>query len=72
MSKKILGPVHLLTKTDKWDYLQCPIIEFLFFSCFDIGKFLEGLGSGIGTGLVFCRSFSVSSNVADHKVHMIA
>ena len=26
-------------------------------------KILEGLGSGIGTGLVFCLSFSVSINV---------
>ena len=25
--KKILDPVHMLTKTDTWDYLQCPIIE---------------------------------------------
>ena len=24
-SKKNLGPVHLLTKMDKWDYLQSPI-----------------------------------------------
>ena len=37
-SKKILGPVHLLTKTNKWDYLQCPIIEKKFVSCFDIGE----------------------------------
>ena len=28
-----------------------------------LGKFLEALGSGIGTGLVFCHSFSVSNNV---------
>ena len=27
------------------------------------GKFLEVLGSGIGAGLVFCHSFSVSNNV---------
>jgi hypothetical protein len=27
------------------------------------GKFLEALGSGIGTSLVFCLSFSVSNNV---------
>ena len=37
-SKKILGPVHLLPKTDKWDYLRSPIIEFFFVSCFDIGE----------------------------------
>ena len=36
ISKKILGPVHLLTKTDKWDYLRSPIIDFFFVSCFDI------------------------------------
>ena len=61
--KKILGPVHLLSKTDKWDYLRCPIIEKHFVSCLDIGEVLEALGSGIGTGLVFCHSFSVSNNV---------
>ena len=38
LQKKILGPVHLLPKTDKWDYLQSPIIEFFFVSCFDIGE----------------------------------
>ena len=27
------------------------------------GKFLEALGSEIGTGSVFCQSFSVSNNV---------
>ena len=27
------------------------------------GSFLEALGSGIGTGLVFCHSFSFSNNV---------
>ena len=27
------------------------------------GKFLEALGSGIGTGLVFYLSFSVSNNL---------
>ena len=36
ISKKNLGPVHLLTKTDKWYYLQCPIIEKKN-SCLDIG-----------------------------------
>ena len=35
--KKNLGPFNLLTKTDKWDYLQCSIIDF-FVSCFDIGE----------------------------------
>ena len=34
-----LGPVHLLPKTDKWDYLQSPNIDFFFFvSCFDFLK----------------------------------
>ena len=28
-----------------------------------LGKFLEALGSGIGTCLVFCHSFSLSNNV---------
>ena len=61
--KKNLGPVHLLTKTDKWAFLQCPIIEKKMFLVLTSGKFLEALGSGIGTGLVFCHSFSVSNNV---------
>ena len=29
-----------------------------------LGKILEALGSGIGTGLVFCLSFSVPNNVS--------
>ena len=29
---------HQPTKTDKWDYLWCPIIEIFFLSCFDIGE----------------------------------
>ena len=39
--KKILGSVHLLTKTDKWDYLRCPIIEKKLFLVLTSGKFLE-------------------------------
>ena len=27
------------------------------------GKFLEALGSGVGTGSIFCLSFSLSNNV---------
>ena len=38
ITKKNLGPVHLLTKMDKWDYLRCPIIEKKTVSCFDIGE----------------------------------
>ena len=34
--KKNLGPVHLLPKTDKWDYLQSPTIEKKIIACFDI------------------------------------
>ena len=37
-SKIFVGPVHLLPKTDKWDYLQSPIIEIFFVSWFDIGE----------------------------------
>ena len=37
-SKKILGPVHLHPKTDKWDYLRSPIMKKIFVSCFDIGE----------------------------------
>ena len=36
--KKILGPVHLHPKTDKWDYLRSPIMKKHFISCFDIGE----------------------------------
>ena len=38
MSKKILGPVHLHPKTDKWDYLRSPIMKKKIVSCFDIGE----------------------------------
>ena len=37
-SKIFIGPVHLLPKTDKWDYCQSRIIAFFFVSCFDIGE----------------------------------
>ena len=42
--KKILGPVHLHPKTDKWDYLQSPIMKKIFVCCFDIGEVLRGPG----------------------------
>ena len=38
ISKKCLGPVHLHPKTDKWDYLQSPIMKKIFVACFDIGE----------------------------------
>ena len=50
--KKNLGPVHLLPKMNKWDYLQCPIIEKQNL-VLTSGQFLEALGSGSGTGSVF-------------------
>jgi hypothetical protein len=59
ISKKNLSPVHLLNKSDKWDYLQCPIIGFFL----TLGKFLEALVSGSGTSLVIFLSFSVLNNV---------
>jgi hypothetical protein len=59
----MLGPVYLLTKMDKWDYLRCPIIEKKMFLVLTSGKFLEALGSEIGTGLVFCLSASTLLNV---------
>ena len=47
-----------------WDYFQCPIIKKKLLSYFDIREVSrKTLGSGIGTGLVFCLSFSVSNNV---------
>ena len=62
LKKKILGPVHLLTQRDKWDYLWGSIIGKKH-SCFDIGRFLEAPGCEIGTGSVFCHSLSFSNNV---------
>ena len=38
ISKKLLGPVHLHPKTDKWDYLRSPIMNIKFVSRFDIGE----------------------------------
>ena len=60
-TKKILGPVHLLPKRDKWDFLRSPVIDFWF--CFMFDKFLENLGSRFGTCSVFCHSFLLSNNV---------
>ena len=37
-SKKYPGPVHLHTQMDKWNYIQCLIIDFFSVSCFDIGE----------------------------------
>ena len=48
---------------DKWDYLQSPIIEKKSSLVLTLGKFLEALGSCIGTGSVVCHSFSFSNNV---------
>ena len=39
--QRILSPVHLLTQTDKWDYIRGPIIDFCFVSCFNIGEVLR-------------------------------
>ena len=64
ISKKNLGPVHLLPKTNKWDYLRSPFIDFFLFLVLTSGKFLEALGSGIGTGSIFCLSFLLSNNVS--------
>ena len=61
--KKILGPVHLHPKTNKWDYLRSPIMKKKLFLVLTLGKFLESLGSGIGTGSIFCLSFSLSNRV---------
>ena len=62
-SKKILGPVHLHPKTDKWDYLRSPIMKKKSFLVLTSGNFLEALGSRIGTGSIFCLSFSLSNRV---------
>ena len=68
--KKILGPVHLHPKTDKWDYLRSPIMKKKkSFFVLTSGKFLEALGSGIGTGSIFCLSFSLSNRVTHDKAH---
>ena len=55
--KKILGPVHLHPKIDKRDYLISPIKKKKSFLVLTLRKFLEPLGSGIGSGSIFCLSF---------------
>ena len=67
--KKILGPVHLHPKMDKWDYLRSPIMKKKLFLVLTSGKFLEALGSEIGTGSIFCLSFSLSNRVHKAKGH---
>ena len=61
--KKNLGPVHLHPKPDKWDYLRSPIMKKKSFLVLTLGNFLEALGSRIGTGSIFCLSFSLSNRV---------
>ena len=62
--KKILCPVHLHPKTDIWDYLRSPIMKKKNVSCFDIGEVPRSLGkASIGTGSIFCLSFSLSNRV---------
>ena len=41
---KILGPVYLHPKTDKWDYLRSPIMKQIFVSCFDIREVPRSTG----------------------------
>ena len=59
-SKNFIGRVLLLSKTDKWEYLQSLITEkkisFLFLT---FGKFLEGMR----TCSIFWNSFSLLNNV---------
>ena len=43
------------------DYLRSPIMKKKMFLVLTSGKFLEALGSGIGTGSIFCLSFSLST-----------
>ena len=63
ISKKFLGPVHLHPKMDKRDYLRSPIMKKKLILVLTFGKFLEALGSGIGTGSIFCLSFTLSNRV---------
>ena len=57
------------SQTYKWDYLWSPIIlKKKSFLVLTPGKFLEAQGSGIGTCLVFCHSFSLSNNVCLHGI----
>ena len=55
-------------KTDKWDYLRSPITKKKSFLVLTSGNFLEALGSRIGTGSIFCLSFSLSNRVTYIKV----
>ena len=62
---------HLSVLISKWTGPKNEIISDVQslkkkFLVFTLGKFLEALGGRIGTGLVFCHSFSVSNNVAIH------
>ena len=69
ISRKILGPVHLLTQMDKWNYLWSPIIEKYF--VLTLGMFLEAMGTGIGTVSFFWHSFSFSNNVGSFAVWIL-
>ena len=61
--KKMLGPVHLLPKMDKWEYLRIPIIDFFFVSCFDIGEVPRSPWKWNWNWLYFLPLFSLSNYV---------
>ena len=46
-------------------------MDFFSFLVLSLGKFLEDLGSGIGTGSVFCHSFSVSNDVVRKETNVL-
>ena len=45
------------------DYLRNPIMKKKMFLVLTSGKILKAQGSGIGTGSIFCLSFSLSNRV---------
>ena len=51
-------PVHVILKTDKWDYLGGQMKNVFFITFLPSGKVLAALGSGIRTCSFFLHSFS--------------
>ena len=67
---QLLTLKEMLPKMDKRDYIQSSVIFFFSFLVLTLGKFLEALGTRIGTCSIFCHSFSLSNNVRAEILQM--
>ena len=69
--KQILGPIHMLTQKDKWDYLRGPILENIFVSCFDIGEVPRSPGKWNWHRLSYLAFIFISEQCVFHKDYQL-